>query len=312
MPITLPAYTRRDFISGTLAAGLGLMFAARARAAGATDPHRFFLLSDTHIAADPATVKGPVNMSDNLKKVCGQLLEADSQAASVIINGDCAYQSGEEADYATFTGLIKPLREAGMPVHLTLGNHDRRDRFWAAIKAEKDAGSEPGKPVEDKYVTVLEAARANWFILDSLDKTSSTPGTLGQKQIDWLAVELDARKDKPALVMVHHNPVFKNPNAAPSPNDKIAGITDTDALWIVLGPRPHVKLLMFGHTHNWSQTKREGVHLVNLPTVAYPFTLGKATGWVDCKLAEKGMELTLHCIDEKHALNGEKKTLEWR
>ena len=45
---------------------------------------------------------------------------------------------------------------------------------------------------------------------------------------------------------------------------------------------------------------------------AYPFAAGKATGWVDCKLAEKGMELTLHCIDEKHAQNNEKQMLEWR
>src|SRR6185436_10191324 len=104
-------------------------------------------------------------MADNLKKVCAELLAADSKAASIFVNGDCAYSTGEVDDYATFTGLLKPLREAGMPIHLTLGNHDRRDRFWDAIKAEKDAGAEPGKPVEDRYVSIVEAPRANWFIL---------------------------------------------------------------------------------------------------------------------------------------------------
>ena len=312
MPIKLPPLSRRRFLSGTAAAGLGLMLSRSARAVSETDPHRFFLLSDTHIAADPATAKGPVNMADHLKQVCGELLEAGVTPASVLINGDCVYLHGFEADYATFAAMLKPLRAAGMTIHLTLGNHDDRAHFWNAIKAEKDAGVEPGKAVENRYVTVLEAPRANWFILDSLDKTNSTPGTVGQKQVDWLAAELDARKDKPALVMVHHNPVFKNPNAEDKPTEKITGITDTEILWTALSPRKHVKALLFGHTHNWSLTKRDDIHLINLPTVAYPFATGKATGWVDCKVAESGMELTLNCIDKTHAQNGEKKTLEWR
>ncbi|HLX61940.1 MAG TPA: metallophosphoesterase [Planctomycetota bacterium] len=318
MPITLPALSRRKFLGTTAGASLALL-ARRSYAAGETDPHRFFLLSDTHIAADPKTNKGPVNMHDNLKQVCGELLEAaggagaGNKAAAILLNGDCAYSTGEVGDYATFTALLKPLRESGMPIHLTLGNHDRRDRFWDAIKSEKDSGNEPGKVVEERYVSVVEAPRANWFILDSLDKTNVTPGVVGQKQVDWLSAELDKRKDKPALVMVHHNPVFKNPNAdAEKPAAKNSGITDTEILWAAIGPRAHVKALIFGHTHNWSLTKREGIHLINLPTVAYPFTPGKANGWVDCKLAEKRMELTLTCIDKTHKQNGEKQTVEWR
>ena len=312
MPITLPPLSRRHFLGSTAAAGLGLLLPRFASAAGETDPHRFFLLSDTHIAADPKTLRGPVNMYDNLKQVCGELLEAGARPASVLVNGDCVFLQGFEADYVTFAGMLKPLREAGMTIHLTLGNHDDRTHFWNAIKAEKDAGTEPGKAVENRYVTVIEAPRANWFILDSLDKTNSTPGIATQPQIDWLAKELDARPGKPALVMVHHNPVFKNPNAAPNATEKITGLVDTDALWKVLAQRTQVKSLLFGHTHNWSLTKRDGIHLINLPTVAYAFAQGKLTGWVDCKLAEKGMELTLNCIDKQHKQNGEKQTLEWR
>src|SRR5207253_937234 len=139
------------------------MLSRRAYAAGPVDPNRFFLLSDTHIAEDPKTMKGPVNMYDNLKKTCVEVLGMDGLAASVIVNGDCAYSTGEVADYTTFTELIKPFREAGMPVHLTLGNHDRRDLFWDAIKDAKDAGQKPGDPIEDRYVTVIESPNANWF-----------------------------------------------------------------------------------------------------------------------------------------------------
>jgi len=251
-------------------------------------------------------------MYENLNQVCAELKATNVTPASVLLNGDCVFLTGLESDYVTLNTLLKQLREAGMTLHLTLGNHDDRTNFWNAIKAEKDAGTEPGKAVENRYVTVVEAPRANWFILDSLDKVNSTPGVLGQKQVDWLAKELDARPDKPALVMVHHNPVFKNPNATPKADEKVSGISDTELLWSVLSPRKHVKALFFGHTHNWSLTQREGIHLINLPTVAYPFAVGKPSGWVDCILAEKGVELTLNCIDKTHKQNGEKKTLEWR
>ena len=312
MPFTLPSLSRRRFLGASAAAGLGLMWPRSSFAAGETDPHRFFLLSDTHIASDPKTLRGPVNMHDNLKQVCGELLESGAKPASVLINGDCVFLQGLEADYVTFAAMLKPLREAGMTIHLTLGNHDDRTHFWNAIKAEKDAGIEPGKAVANRYATVIEAPRANWYVLDSLDKTNVTPGLVTQPQMDWLAKELDSRPDKPALVMVHHNPVFKNPNAAPKEKDKVSGIVDTDALWAVLAPRNQVKTLIFGHTHNWSLTKREGIHLINLPTVAYAFAQGKPTGWVDCKLAGKGMELTLNCIDKQHKQNGEKQNVEWR
>ena len=89
-----------------------------------------------------------------------------------------------------------------MPVHLALGNHDNRERFWEALPEEKAAQ----RPLADRQVALLRTPRANWFVLDSLEKTLSTPGLLGQEQLDWLAGALDANPDKPALVLIHHNP----------------------------------------------------------------------------------------------------------
>ncbi len=70
-----------------------------------------------------------------------------------------------------------------MPVHLALGNHDNRERFWEALPEEKAAQ----RPLADRQVALLRTPRANWFVLDSLEKTLSTPGLLGQEQLDWLA-----------------------------------------------------------------------------------------------------------------------------
>ena len=71
----------------------------------------------------------------------------------------------------------------------------------------------------------LTVGRANWFVLDSLDRTNSTPGVLGEAQLRWLESALDAHAGKPALVMVHHNPG--------GPGNK-NGLTETDALMAIL------------------------------------------------------------------------------
>src|SRR4051794_16068053 len=136
MPITLPPLSRRRFLAGSLAAGAGLLLRTPwlgGADAPATDPHRFALLSDLHIAADPAVVARGVNMSNTLKQAWGGVLALEPRPAAVIVDGDLAYLKGLGEDYATVVGQLKPLREGGMPVHLTLGNHDDRVRFWEAI-----------------------------------------------------------------------------------------------------------------------------------------------------------------------------------
>lgn len=50
-----------------------------------------------------------------------------------------------------------------------------------------------------KFVAVLETPRANWFLLDSNNPPDGTAGRLGKAQLDWVAKELDARPDRPAI-----------------------------------------------------------------------------------------------------------------
>ena len=152
---------------------------------------------------------------------------------------------------------------------------------------------------------VVEAPLANWFLLDSLDVTKQTPGKLGDEQRAWLAKALDARPDKPAMVMVHHNPIL--PDAV-----KKTGLLDTAELLEILGPRRQVKALFFGHTHTWRRSEHEGIHLINLPAVAYNFRPEEATGWVDCRLRADGASLELRAHDTQHAEHGKVTDLSWR
>lgn len=300
MPISLPALNRRRFFQTTAMGAAALCLGQDGRGDDArTDPRRFALLADTHVAGDRATEARGVNMFENLQRVCAEIRSLVRQPAAMLIDGDCAYTTGTREDYATLMELIRPVREAGLPVHLALGNHDHRERFWeAAGQADREASQLP-----EKHVLLLPTPEANWFLLDSLDATNKTPGVLGEPQLSWLAETLDAAKDKPALVMVHHNP-----DTRPQPS----GLTDTAALLGVLTPRRHVKALFFGHTHVWDVREQDGLHLVNLPPVAYVFAREKPNGWVDCQLSAAGAKLQLHCLDPEHAKHGQQMDLAWR
>jgi hypothetical protein len=55
-----------------------------------------------------------------------------------------------------------------------------------------------------------------------------------------------------------------------------------------------------------------GIHLINLPPVAYLFHEGDPAGWVEATLAEKGMRLELRCIETSHQAHGQRFDLKWR
>lgn len=302
MPFHLPVLSRRAFLKGSASGTAALLLTRRLHAASspAVDPHAWALLSDTHIAADRTKVARDVNPAQQLAAIVSEVLTWERRPAGGLINGDLAFNTGELADYAVFADLVKPLRAAGIPLHLGMGNHDHRARFRAALQA--DAGGPP--LVEDRHISVVPAERANWFILDSLDRTNVTPGILGAAQLAWLERALDARADKPALVMVHHNP-----------NDGInkSGLTETGPLLDLLRSRRHVKAHFFGHSHRWSVDRDpSGLHLINLPTTAYVFEKPQPAGWVRALLEPQGMRLELRALNPQHPAHGRTHTLTWR
>jgi hypothetical protein len=299
MPIQLPPISRRAFLARSAAAVAALalkpaLFADTKR----VNPDSWALFSDIHLAGDTNQIQRGVNMAEHFATVSHELLGLAERPAALFVTGDCALNSGEKEDYATVTKLLEPIRTQ-MPIHLLLGNHDNRERFWEVLQDEKSAK----RPLADKQVAVVRTPRANWFILDSLEKTLSTPGYLGKEQLDWLGSALDKNTDKPALVLIHHN-LGLGANM---------GLKDTTALLDVIRPRNHVKAYIFGHTHTWKiEQDSSGIHFINLPPVAYVFHEGDPSGWVHATVEDKKMRLELRCVDTTHKAHGQKVELEWR
>lgn len=301
MPIHLPPISRRRFLKRSFAAGAGLVLGQELLALGkSAEENSWALFSDIHLAADRSLKVRGIDMTEHFKAVSRELQALPKRPVGLFITGDCAYNSGETGDYAVVSDLLKPIRKQGLPVHLALGNHDNRERFWEAFTQEKATK----RPLPDRQTSLLQTNTVNWFILDSLEKTLSTPGLLGQEQLDWLSRTLDANSSKPAIVLVHHNPGLEGGNM---------GLKDTFPFLEILRPRKQVKAYIYGHTHDWKvQTDNTGLHLVNLPPVAYVFQEGKPAGWIHAWLRADGMQLELRCIDTAHKEHGRKVDLTWR
>ena len=285
MPIILPQLSRREFLKRAALAGAAAVLTpgCASLASKSHDKHTFVFFSDPHIAADATLKNSGVNMADNLAACVRELAAWPVNPAAVLVNGDMAFKDGSPGEYATFGKLIEPAR-ALAPLHLTLGNHDQRENFWLAFPQD--------------------ASRANWFLLDSLDKTNSTPGELGTAQLDWLDTGLAARKELPAIIVSHHN--LQTPGMTP-------GIKDSAALVELFSKHPQVKAFIFGHTHDWNVSQHaSGVHLINLPPTGYVFTAGRPSGWTRMTLARDGMEVELRSLDTKHPEHAQVKQLKWR
>ncbi len=306
--------SRRHFLKSLAGAGVVLSspIGRAAEGGGAqAKPDRWALLSDTHVAADPTLVAREVNMADNLKRVVAEVVAEAESLDGVLIDGDCAYNDGQKGDYEILGALLKPLTDAGLPVHMTMGNHDDRGPFFEALSG---LATDDGL-VDGKHVSVIEGTNANWVLLDSLRFVNKVEGEFGEAQLEWLAAWLEANPDKPAILVGHHYPqVFREDVIPGDEKIKISGLIDSEPFLALAARFPQAKAYLYGHSHDW-KTKTEaagGFHEVNLPPTAYLFNPERPNGWVRATVSGEAMELELRALDPKHPQHGEKRTLAWR
>ncbi|KLU05008.1 3',5'-cyclic-nucleotide phosphodiesterase [Rhodopirellula islandica] len=299
VPIHQIPQSRRGFLKTTaIGGGTALLMSATQTVSAASDQATVLaLLSDTHIPSSPDLTARGTNMTENLQQVISEVLTRKTRPSDLIVNGDCAYLKGLPGDYQNFVRCLAPAEQAGIALHLTMGNHDDRQPLYAALSGQRPTAT----AVMSKHVSVLETPHANLFLLDSLFRVNVVTGELGDAQIDWLAEQLDARSNKPAIVMTHHTPQF----TAPKEGKPWNGISDTEKLLKVLDSRKHVKAYLYGHSHHWSHSQRGHFHMINLPPVAYLFNKTSPNGWVEAVLTDDAMRLQLQTLDPKHPLAGE-------
>ncbi len=297
MAIFTDKSSRRKFLQNfTCAAGaigtIGMFqtFPAKAK----TKKLNLALLSDLHIPDDVNNNYRGFYPYNNFRTAAKQV--ADSGLEATLITGDLARLTGEPGDYINLKQLLQPIAEK-MPVAMALGNHDHREHFLEAFTTTTAQKQE----LENKYVLVIDHPEIQLIILDSLMATNFTPGFLGKAQREWLSSYLKTNKNKPILLFFHHT-------LGDGDND----LLDVDRLFDIIAPHRQVKAIFYGHSHVYDYSKRDNIHLINLPALGYNFTDNDPLGWIEASLTKKGGTFTLHTIGGNIAEDGMEKDLIWR
>lgn len=156
-------------------------------------------------------------------------------AERIVICGDLAHH-GRPAQYER---LRAALADCPLPVHLMIGNHDRRAAFCTAFP---DAPVTPQGHVQQ----VIDSGDYRLILLDTLDEGAEVEhrGRLCDARLAWLRQALEGAHARRVIVFAHHPPMDVGFDAM----DRI-GLANKAELLALLREYPQVCQIISGHLH---------------------------------------------------------------
>lgn len=211
---------------------------------------KFLVIADTHIVPEGRLSHG-LDTLERLRAAVAVVNERHADAAFVVFAGDLA-DRGEAAAYERFRDAIAPLSP---PVVLTLGNHDHRPTFLETLGVE---------PAETGCLDHLrDEGGYRVIVLDSSDPELRGGGRLTPTQLDWLRARLTEARDRPVVIVLHHN-------VAPFhvQTDFII-LEDPDGFADAVRSHPDVRQVISGHVHMSASGTYRGVPFCTLSGAHY-------------------------------------------
>ena len=201
-------------------------------------------LSDSHIGLHPkTTVKGRVPFA-NLQLAVDELLEESPDL--VIHAGDGSLHKGTAASYALLDEALAPIREASVPIHFILGNHDNPDQA----------------PKEWGQLRTIRVGSGMLVLLNTQIGLHVVPGKIGKNQfaeIERLTLE---NPDAPLVLVGHHHPELRHRTDLVAPD---IGLYDTEEFLTFSDRIPNLRAYIHGHSHSWHLDQTPGgKKLINL------------------------------------------------
>lgn len=225
---------------------------------GGMDENLSVFISDLHIGgANPAL--GYTH--GRLDHVVGEVLAMRPLPCRVVCFGDIALSYGLEADYAASRPILRRLIDAGIALHLTMGNHDRRSNF---LKHWPDYAR--GQLVPGRFTRVVDLGGCDLVLLDTLkgadDRAENdmgpVEGAIDAAQLAWFEAFVAAAR-RPFFVGSHQ---FRDLYIDGEKPVSRAAKSAFFAGWI------------YGHDHSWCPDVSVASwkqHLI-APTLALPST----------------------------------------
>ena len=242
----------------TASAGAAASGCLSGAATGRFDESLSVFVSDLHVGGTNATFD---YTRERLVRVVDEILAMRPLPRRVVCFGDVALTYGLAADYAVSKPILQWLVDAGIDLHLTAGNHDRRSDFLKCWPSLAESPLVPGR-----FTQVVSLGEADLILLDTLKgaddrgETDMGPveGTLDPAQLSWFE-RFVAEAKRPFLVGSHH---FRDLRIDGEPPIVRAAKSRHFAGWI------------YGHEHVWCPDLSVSSWAKNLisPTLSLPST----------------------------------------
>ena len=211
--------------------------------------------SDLHYTEDKNVFAGVVpGMAYAGKITDAMITHVIASAPDVFIMTGDNTNGGSARDVAALVKKLQMIRDAGIPVIVTMGNHDldhmTSKKFVECYEplmdiVERDAAS-------FSYVTIV-----NDVVFLAMDDSTATKGNYGfysDETLAWMFTMLEKYADHPIVYLSHHNVLFGQDD----PKSKSYRIQNVGLVDLLKAHR--VKLLLTGHLHGQRITESDGMY----------------------------------------------------
>ncbi len=156
-------------------------------------PLKLICVGDPHLVPPGDALHG-LDPEDRMRRCVADIATHHADAFACIVMGDLAHKADPDA-YALFSRIITGLP---MPVHLMIGNHDRRVLFTEWFP---DTPRDPAGFVQTAFDTPV----GRFILTDSVEE-GQNGGTYCAARLDWLRGELARAGDRDIFLFMHHPP----------------------------------------------------------------------------------------------------------
>lgn len=212
-------------------------------------PVRLVQLTDFHLFGDPAGTLRKVPSLPALEATLRAAAADLSAADAVLATGDLV-----QDDPNGYEHVRRTLGALGRPVRAIPGNHDDATSLARALDAPP-------------FSVCGQLDLGGWRIvlLDS-SVAGRAHGRLGTSELERLEAALASAPGRPALIVLHHQPVAMDSQWL----DGI-GLENAAEFWTVLDRHTGVRGVLFGHVHQAFDGERRGLRLMGTPSTCAQF-----------------------------------------
>ncbi|SAK49081.1 phosphodiesterase [Caballeronia hypogeia] len=216
-------------------------------------------ISDLHITPPGTLAYGRVDTAAFLARAIDALNALDPRPDAVLVTGDLVDAGGID-EYRHLRSFLDRLH---MPWRLLVGNHDDRDHFRAVFADRPELAG-------DSFVQyAFDAGAVRVIALDTLDPGSGA-GRLCAARLAWLEAELEACRDRPVLIGMHHPPIRCGIGFM---DDIRLAPEDSRALDALVRRHPNVERIVCGHVHRAISSRFGGTVVWCAPSTAHQVAL---------------------------------------